>query len=65
MYFKHEAATKNLRDWIRIAIHNTIVVQYTMVSPIILFQKKCFSVDDLPFHVQQGLRKGRCVERGK
>ena len=31
----------------------------------ILFQKKCFSVDDLPFHVQQGVREGRSVEDGK
>jgi hypothetical protein len=32
---------------------------------ILLFQKKCVGIGDLPFHVQQGERKGRSVEDGK
>lgn len=45
------------------ATHNSIVIRILFV--IILFQKKCVSVDDLPFHVQLGVRKGRSVEDGK
>ena len=44
-------------------MHNSIVIRILFI--MILFQKECVSVDDLPSHFQLGVRKGRSVEDGK